>query len=223
MLITYAQLARVSPGSDRGIDTLLRNVLLVLACSQAGATLSVDARLRHGQWMPDVSIPAWPRYLIVVQLALMYFMAGILKQSAAWTSLGGYSALFLVLNQPHFARFSLSRDLLVSSYPVLQLATALTVVFERAAITVPVLVWFRLTPTRSGVLRACANRARLLEIWVILGATFHIGLALTLMLGIFPWGCLALYPSLATPSGIRRVIARCAAFCRNPPCASRPG
>jgi hypothetical protein len=207
LLFVYGQLAQLSPAADRGIDNLLRNALLVLVCSGAGSTWSLQARLRHGSWSHATPIAAWPRYLIVAQLVLMYFFAGILKQAAAWNSLGGYSALFLVLVHPHYTRFEFPRELLSQVYPLLQLSAALTMVFERGAIALPWLLWLRDTRARGGVLRTLANRARLIEVWLGLGATFHLLLAATLTLGIFPWGCLALYPAFAPPQHTRTLAS----------------
>jgi hypothetical protein len=203
LVLAYAQLAYVVQLGDRGIDALLRSALLILACSRAGATLSLDARLFHGRWLRDVEQPAWPRYLILAQLLLMYFWAGLLKQSPSWTSIDGYSALFIVLNHPHYASFALSPAWLGAVYPGLQLAAIATVVFERGALLVPFLLWLRATRDRGGKLRAFAARLHLLELWVAVGVLFHLGLAVVLDLGIFPWGCLALYPALASPRTLR--------------------
>lgn len=204
LVLSYAQLAQLSPEADRGIDTLLRNVLLILACSAAGATLSLDARLFRGRFVRDDPQPAWPRYLIVLQLVVLYFWAGMLKQSVPWTSLDRYSALFIVMSQPHYATFALPPALMAVIAPLLQLSTIGTLVFERGSIFLPLMLWLRATRARGGRLRDFVNRARLLEVWVSLGVIFHLGLAVGLELGIFPWGCLALYPALASPYTLAR-------------------
>ena len=214
LVLAYAQVAHVVWLGDRGIDALLRSVLVVLACSRAGATLSLDARLFHGRWLRDVVVPAWPRYLIVVQLMLLYFWAGVLKQGPSWTSLDGYSALFIVLNHPHYASYALPPALLGALYPGLQLAAITTLLFERGALLVPLLLYWRATPERGGRLRALATRLRVLELWVATGVSFHLGLAVLLDLGIFPWGCLALYPALASPYTLRSWTARALSWAR---------
>lgn len=208
LVLAYAQLALLSPEADRGIDALLRNALLLLACSGAGATLSLDARRRHGRFAPEAHVPAWPRYLLVLQLVVLYFWAGMLKQAPPWTSIDGYSALYVVMNQPHYTGLALAPDHHRALYPVLQLGTIATTLFERLAPLVPVLLWLRATRERGGRVRDLANRARLLELWVGTGAFFHLGLAVALQLGIFPWGCLALYPAFAAPSTLRRWAER---------------
>lgn len=199
LLLCYAQLGRLSPGADRGIDVLLRNCLLVLACSGAGETWSLDALRRHGRFDSQHAVTAWPRYLLIAQLVLLYFWAGIQKQSAAWTSIGDYAALFMVLNQPHYARFEIPYAWLNTLYPLLQASTIATLVFERSAILIPLVLWLRLTRNRGGLLRVLVVEGRVLELWIATGVLFHLALAVVAQLGIFPWGCLALYPSLVRP------------------------
>jgi hypothetical protein len=197
LMLCSAQLSGLAPDADRGIDTLLRNVLVVLALSRAGAAWSLDARKR-----PSAEIPAWPRYLLIAQLVLLYFSAGMQKQSAAWSSLGGYSALFGVLSKPHYARFSLGHEQLVAIYPLLQAATIGTLIFERSAILLPLCLWLRGRTGRWGQL---VRRARIVELWIATGVFFHLALALFTQLGIFPWGCLALYPALLGRAFDRRM------------------
>lgn len=199
LLFAYSQLAALSPDADRGIDTLLRNVMIVLAFARA-ETLSLDARWRHGRFVTDQPVLAWPRYLIIAQLTLLYFSAGMLKQASNWSFSGGYSALWLVMEKPHFVKYELPRDVVLPLYRLFQAGTLATVVWERSTILLPLLVWLRGSKERGGKLRTLVNRARLLEVWVATGVFFHLSLALFLALGAFPWGCLALYPALAKPS-----------------------
>lgn len=208
LVLVSGQLAQLQPAADRGIDTLLRNACLLLAMSDAGATLSAESRLRRGRWCSEVLIASWPRYLIVLQLAVLYFQAGMLKQASSWTSLDHYSALYVVLLRPHFARFALSPQVLGLFYPVLQAATLITLLFERGAILVPACLWLHETRHRGGKLRALAVRSHLLQVWIVTGVGFHLGLAVLMQLGIFPWGCLALYPALVQPAALRRFAAR---------------
>jgi hypothetical protein len=208
LLLFYAQLETLSPDADRGIDTLLRNVLCILVFSRAGATFSLDARWRHKTFVSDVSIPAWPRYLIIAQLVILYFFAGLAKDAASWSWNGGYVALFYVLHEPHHVRFVVPHEALVFAYPLTQIGTLTTVVWERSSILLPLLKWLRKTRERNTKLHYWANKLRLLELWIGTGVFFHCMLALLLALGIFPWGCLALYPALANPDTLRGWVAR---------------
>jgi hypothetical protein len=196
LLFVSTQVAQLSPDADRGIDMLLRNVLIVLACSGAGATWSIDAWRKQGCFSSNARIRAWPRYLLILQLSLLYFGAGMLKQSPAWSAAGGYSALYQVLNKPEYASFAIPYPVLRAGYPLLQLGTLVSLSFERAAIFLPLLVWCRATATPARKLRWRVRSWRLLELWIATGVVFHLGLAVSVDLGIFPWGCLALYPVL---------------------------
>jgi hypothetical protein len=212
LLFAYSQLALLSPDADRGVDTLMRNVMIVLVFSRAGATLSVDAYRKHKRWVSDELVTAWPRYLVIAQLVLLYFFAGMLKQASNWSYSSGYSALWLVMEKPHFVKYELPRAWVLPLYPLFQAGTLSTVVWERSAILLPILLWLRSTSARAGKLRTLVNRARLLEVWVGTGIFFHLSLALFLALGAFPWGCLALYPALANPRTWRRWAAQVKAY-----------
>lgn len=203
LLVCSASLARALPDADRGIDMLLRWVLLFLAFSGAGATFSLDALVVRGHWAPrDVRIPAWPRRLLVWQLCVVYFFAGIQKQDLAWTWEGSYSALWFILHDPHYA----SRDLhrwLVPLYPVTQLATIATIVFERSALLVPFVLAASGTPHRGPLLWRLFARA--MPWWLLVGVGLHVGIAITMNLGIFPWAMLALYPAFLRPAQLARL------------------
>ena len=52
-VLLSAQFNWILPNADRGIDTLIRNVVLILACSQCGSWASIDAKIRidaTGRW-----------------------------------------------------------------------------------------------------------------------------------------------------------------------------
>lgn len=206
LLFCSVQLSTLAPEGDRGIDALLRSVLILIALSEAGATWSVDARMRFGSFKRLAIIPSWPRYLIIAQLCLVYVTAGILKQSPEWTGMDGYSALWRVLNTPHISRFEWSSETLSRMYVPLQAATVITLIFERGAAFLPFLLWLGAHPTRGGWFGAWLRRGRLLELWIATGVVFHLLLAALTKLGIFPWGCLALYPALAQPRSVRRLV-----------------
>ena len=202
LVLAYAQLADANTWSDRGIDTLLRNVTLVLACSPSHHAWSVDAwvaRLR-GAPLPRTG-PAWPRRLLALQLVVVYAAAGLQKTALAWTPLGGFSALYIVLQDPSIASWRFAW--LAGVLPLTQVATAATMAFEWGAMLVPVAWWFERTRTRPGWWRAQSNRTRWTRAWIALGVALHLGIAATMSLGIFPWAMLALYPALVPPSSFR--------------------
>ena len=191
-LLAYAQLAMVLPLGDRGIDMLLRNVMLLLLLSGSHRTLSIDAKLRTGSWHGSGElVPGWPRRLVVLQLVVMYFMAGIQKTALAWTPLGGYTALYIILQDPHIARFDPAW--LEWASPFLRLATAVTHLFEWTAPLVLVCFHLRSTHERGGRLRAFVHRFKPHWVWIAIGVLLHAGVALTMNLGIFSGVMLACY------------------------------
>ncbi|MEM9071092.1 MAG: HTTM domain-containing protein [Myxococcota bacterium] len=204
--LASAQLAMAMGQSDRGIDIALRIVLMLLACSGAGARWSLDARLRHGTFTPELTVPAWPRYLIILQLLWMYFGAGLHKTQSAWWPQGDLSALYIILRDPHFATADFAS--LDALYTATQLGTFATMLFELGAPLMGLSLWYRRTRERPGRLRRWFNRLRVGEIWLALGIAFHIGLMFTLRLGIFPYGMLAFYPAFFPPSELDRGLER---------------
>ncbi len=202
-VFAYAQTAQANPNADRGIDTLTRNVALVLAFSGSHHVWSLDAwRARSRGTALSAQVQAWPRRLLALQLIVVYFMAGVQKTALAWTPLGGFSALYLVLQDPSIARWEFGW--LAEVYPLTQLATAATMLFEWGAGLVPLAWWFQRTRTRAGWLRAQSNRTGWVRGWMAVGVLLHLGIAATMNLGIFPWTMLSLYPVLLHPDELWR-------------------
>jgi hypothetical protein len=202
-----AELARLAPDGERAIDVLLRIAVIVLAFSRADACWSVSAWLRARSGRPPLlEIPAWPRQLLFLQLVWVYFSAAHNRGGAAWWPSGELSAIANVLSDPHYARFAPGWTAAV--FPLTQLSTALTMVFEFGA---PLLVPLTLLDRRhvdGGVAGRLVRRFRLRYVYLGLGALLHLGIWLTLRLGIFSLGMLSLYAVLLEPSEIRAAIAR---------------
>lgn len=207
LVLLWTQLALGLPASDRGIDMLIRNVIFLLAFSSAGRVWSLDARIRTGSWLGDgAPVPAWPRYLLVIQLVILYFTAGVQKVSSAWTPFGGWSALYIAMRDPAFAMGELA--ILDALYPITQVLTASTWAWEWSAPLLILALYYRDTRSRTGRLRALMNRLSFRTIYLLIGASFHFGTALTLQLGIFPWAVLSIYPACFHPSELRRMLNR---------------
>jgi hypothetical protein len=206
LALTWAQLGHFAPDSDRGIDFMLRSVLLVLVFSQSHACWSVDAWFRRRIGRPFAAmVPSWPRYLIFAQLLWIYFSAGHNKTDKAWGPFGNFTALSNILTDPHFARFDPSW--VATFYPLLQLAALATMIFELTSPVMILLTWWHSTGDRPGRLRRLSNFLRLRWVWMLTGLSFHVGIAVTMRLGIFPWGLIALYPALLRPDEVNRAVA----------------
>ncbi len=201
--LALAQLAFIAPDADRGIHMALRIVLVILALSGCHASWSIDAWLRRKLGRPlPATVPAWPRYLLLLQLVWIYFSAAMNKSGAEWGPGGGFMALANALADPHFGRFDPSW--ITAVLPLTQLATIATIVFEWSAPLYLVWLYCAETADRPGRLRTWINRLRLRWIWIATGVVFHLGLVIALPIGIFPWGMLALYPVLLRPSELPR-------------------
>lgn len=209
LVLASAQLAHLSPNADRGIDIILRIVVGVLAFSRSHARWSVDALVRAkllGRPY-DRDVPAWPRYLLLAQLVWIYFSGGLNKGGAAWGPHGGFLALANVMADPHVARFDPAW--IDAVLPFTRVATALTMLFELGA---PLYL-----------LAYARGWRRVRWAWIALGIGFHAGIAVTMQLGIFPWGMLALYPVLLRPDEIARLTRiRSTAAGRETPAGSPP-
>jgi hypothetical protein len=217
-------LARLAPDGDRAIDALLRVVLIVFACSKADAAWSLRAVLerRRGRQPPTI-IPAWPRQLLFAQLIWVYFSAAQNRGGVGWWPSGGFVALSHVLSDPHFARFSPGWTAALEPLP--RIGTALTMLFELGSPLIVVFTWLERDTTRQGAFARAVRRLHLRFVWLGLGASLHIGIALTMRLGIFPYGMLALYPLLFVPDETRAFVERVRRLSAkaNPSAAQAPG
>ena len=218
LLLLYAQTAQILPLSDRAIDQLIRNVLLILAFSRCGAVWSVDARIRTGRWAGHGDpVPAWPRYLLVLQLVVVYFTAGVSKFGSAWWPWGDLSALYLILHEWPYAAYDVSALDGWPFYRLTQVGTAITVFFQ---VTYPVvLLHYFPPPGRPGAIRRALARYRVHWLWIGVGALFHVGIGISMSLGIFPWGMLAMYPAFLHPHELGSLTARWSPHPRSPSAA----
>ena len=210
--LVSAQLAHLAPDSDRGIDAVLRVVALILALSQSHARWSIDAWVRRRLGRPfPAEVPAWPRRLLFLQLLWVYFSGGHNKDFDEWGPLGHFTALGNVLGDPHFARWP---DLeLGALYPLTQVSTAFTVLFELGA---PAMIVLSYLDGAGGWLgRGCRG---LRWAWLALLVGFHLGIAVMMRLGIFPWGMLAIAPVLLHPWELVRAEAWARRMLRLPAC-----
>jgi len=216
LVLLYAQLAQVVPAADRGIDMLLRNSLLVLAFANSGATWSLSARLRHGSFSApaDLRVPAWPRYLLALQVVVLYFAAGVSKAASSWTPVGGLNALFIAMSDPHFQRWP--DEWLRAVYPLTRVGTLVSWVWEWIAPVMLLAWWYRETADRKGRLRGWFNRRPVVELYLLVGAIFHIGTHFTLRLGIFPFAVMSVYPACVHPDALAGMLGKLQALLIRP-------
>ncbi len=197
-VLLSAAFAALLPPADRGIDILLRNVVLVLAFSPAGRMWSIPGRIRTGRWRgDDRPAPGWARRLLALQLIVVYTTAGLAKVGLAWTPLGHWDALWYVLNDPAYARVDYAA--LPGVHPLTQLATASTWCWEWSTPWLVVARYAQGAPGRLGRFGEIVRRHDPRKAWALFGALFHAGILLLLNLGIFAPAMVALYPVLWAP------------------------
>lgn len=217
LVLVSAQSALINEASDRAIDRIFRITVLLLVFSGAGRMLSIDGwwrtgGLRGGSWWGDPTpTVAWPRYLLVLELTLIYFFAGVTKTSVTWTPAGGYSALYLILQDPIFQ----TNDWSVLAHPALywttQVGTAVTHLWEWTFPVVLLAFWADGSAPQAGWrgwLQCILSGLRVRYVYVAVGVIFHVLLMLTMELGIFPYLMLGLYPGFFLPSETAWLLRR---------------
>lgn len=196
-------LSMINSHTKGSYDALLSNALWLLVLADSTATWSLDARLRTGRFCTDREVPAWPRYLAIVQIVVMYFFNAIQKVSASWTFAGGFSALYYILQQPTWQRFD--HGWAASVYPLTQVATAITWFFELFSPLLLLVLWFRATADRPGRIRRRFNRFDLRIPFAVTGFLLHAGIYALMDVGTFSFIVLSFYPCLFSPADLRRL------------------
>lgn len=171
-----AAIFRLNPDVSGAADILLTDVLFLLWLGNANVTLSIDAYRGTGRvFCPGTMIASWPRRLIVYQLIVMYVTTGLQKcVSVAWTPGGGFTALFEILQSPHWGRF-----------PDLPLAPLFALTVVGSAVT---MIW------EIGFPLVLVKRARIP--FVVVGMGFHLAILVLMEVGIFSLISMAYYPAL---------------------------
>jgi uncharacterized membrane protein YphA (DoxX/SURF4 family) len=220
----FLAVAWINGHAGGSYDGLLTNALWLLALARSDATVSLTCRLRTGSWRAATLVPAWPRWLVALQLVVMYTSTGLQKVSASWVPGGDSSALYYILQQPSWARADFSW--VAHVFPLAQAATLSVWLFEVGAPVLLLLLWFRHTRDRPGRLRAVCNRLDGRSVFVAYGALMHIGIHVTMAVGPFSTVCLALYACLFSgdewAAALDRVGQRARARATPPPTAPTP-
>jgi hypothetical protein len=205
-LQAFIALVGINPDAVGSYDLVLSNGLWLLVLARATTTLSLDCRLRTGRWLSDVSVPAWPRYVAIYQLVLIYWSTGMHKLGAAWTPVGGFSALYYTLQQPTWQRWDMSW--LAWAYPLTQIATAVTWIWELTAPLLLLALWYRATSDRPGRLRALINWLNYRRWFVVIGLAVHLGIFAFMEVGPFTWIMLAFYVCLYRPEELQGLLRK---------------
>lgn len=152
-------------------------VLFCLVWAETGAVWSVDALRHRGSTRPSTQA-IWPLRLIQIQIALVYLSSGLWKLlfSSVWRD---GSALQFVLQQNVFTR--LPAPLSPTLDPLLTIASYVILVWELAFAPMLLRPWSRRLALASGVI-------------------LHLGMWVTLEVGLFSWIMIASYTAFLEPS-----------------------
>ncbi len=178
-------------------DELLTNGLWLAVLAGGYQTLSVTAWRRTGRWWPDAEALAFVRWLALWQLALMYGTSALQKVSAYWVPGGESSALYYILQQPNWHRVDM--EWLAYVFPLTQLATTGTWLWEVTAPLWVLAVWWSVHPERPGRLRRWSNRLELRWVYAVVGIGMHAMILFTMEVGPFSFLSLGFYVCLVHP------------------------
>lgn len=152
-------------------DTLLALLLFWTLFLPLGACWSLD-RNRSSSESPRLPFQSLATAAVLLQLASMYWFSAAFKNHPVWLEEG--SAIYYAL---HGDTFVTDWGLWLREQPrIMQLLTIATVMVEGAGPFLPFVPW------KNSWFRGLA---------IVLFAGFHLGLAATLTLGLFPWICIA--------------------------------
>lgn len=177
-VLAYAQLGHLCPPGDRGIDRVLRTVLLILLASDAHRCWALTGKEAVRQ------MRGWTSDLLRTLLVVVYMSAGVAKlmTQPGWLAISGLPVLYRVMCDPLAAHLD-------------PMST------QRWFWPLRILGWCTIAMETSG----WVLYTRWAPYWAICGVGMHLGIALTMELGMFSWGMLALYPLLLAPFWLPRL------------------
>ena len=192
----FGTLADLNGHAGGSYDELIKHVLFLLLLATSNAALSLDRRLGLAA---DNPVPAWPRYLLIFQLVLMYWTTALQKLSSSWVPFGELDALWYILWQPTWQRFPLPLADNTWIYPLSQLATLSVWIFEQAAPLLLLAYWYRDTRERGGWLRGFFNSKDFRGKFLLFGFSMHVGIEVLMEVGQFSWATMILYVACFHP------------------------
>jgi uncharacterized membrane protein YphA (DoxX/SURF4 family) len=177
----------LNPHVHNAGDTIRTIILFYLMVSPCGAAWSLDnwRRRRHRPRAEAASVHPWPVCLLLVQLAIIYFYNGVHKFLGPQWRAG--TALHYVLADLSLARMSYVQ--LPAPFWLTQPLTWMVLAWE---IGFPFLVYCR--PTRT--------------VTLLFGVAMHVGIGLTMELGMFAPYMLCMYVPLAPWERLRSGLPR---------------
>lgn len=190
-------LVKLNGQAGGSMEELVLHTMLLLGLSGAGGAWSLDSR-----WRGRRDAASWPRWVMILQLVLMYTSTGLQKLSSSWVPGGPADALWYIYQQPQWSGFDITRHPWI--FPFTQVGTTLTWLWEVGAPVLLLCYWARATRSRAGWLRAQLLRLDLRSLYVLYGLGFHLLVEATMHVGVFSMASLALYPAFFHPDELAR-------------------
>ena len=211
-LQAHMALSDVNGHAGGSYDELLSNCIWVMVFARSHSTWSLTCRIRHGKWSNlDARVPAWPRYLIILQLVMVYTSTGLQKVSSHWIPGGDLGALYYILQQPSWSRWP-DMTWLAWIFPVTQMMTLGVWLFEVGSPLLIVALWAQSSRVHAGPIRRWMNRIRYRDVFGLCGIGMHIGIHALMSVGPFSIISLAMYPALWHADEWRRLVRKMAAW-----------
>ena len=199
--------SQIASGAQGGTDALSIDLLVLLAWSGCGNTLSVDAWRQRRRMGTAADAPALRvvRLMVVVQLVMLYTLGGLQKVSYGWVPGGDASALWFALHQPQWTRF----DGLPPgwSYPFTQMATTSAWLFEVMAPLMLVSVLGEIGDARGRIGRHL-RRVEVRIAYLTFGFLMHVGIELLMEVGPYLYVTCSMYSCVLGPPLCRRLLRR---------------
>ncbi|MGE0789488.1 MAG: HTTM domain-containing protein [Sandaracinaceae bacterium] len=194
----------LNPTAHGSYDSVLINTLFVLMLSGCGRAYSIDARYRK----KGGPAAKWARFLLVVHFTLLYVGSGIGKGGSGWVPGGDASALWFILQQPTWSRID---GLPLWSYPITQVSTTVTWIFEVSAPLFLIAWLLDESSPRARWLAALKRglaKIHYVEVYLLVGFLLHVGIEAMMEVGPFSFASVALYPAVLGPDRIARLVDR---------------
>jgi len=196
-LVCTSNVVNINGHAGGSYDELLTNGLWLTVLGPGHRTLSVTARVRTGSWWPTVQVLAFPRWLALWQLVLMYCATGLQKLSFYWVPGGDASALYYILQQPTWQRVDMRFAAWL--YPLTQAGTLVTWFWEvLSPLWLLAIVWSA-WPEHAGRCGRISNRIGLRWWFFGIGIVLHILIFVTMEVGPFTYLSLAYYVAAIHP------------------------
>lgn len=186
----------LSTATSGSYDLVIANGLWLLVLSSSTATLSVDCRIRTGSWTSRRLVYAFPRYLMVAQIVLIYTATGLGKRGTGWY--WPYDGLHYSLLRVGYPRFEM--PWLGEVALLTRLGTAVTWYWETlfGVLGLWFVAWHGWIGDRAAT---WARRNDLRPVWLGVGVMLHVGIWATMDIGPFSGATLAFYLAFVEPYG----------------------